>query len=110
MACFVVRVELYTADESDYEPLHAAMTARGFARRIPCNVAGEQFPPAADYFIEGNLSEDEVLDRAKGAVNETGQFYSILIDEIDETEQVSKALADTDSHKSLPTVEKPALA
>ena len=107
MARFVVRVELYTVDEDDYEPLHAAMNTRGFARQAPRNVAGEELhPPAAEYFIECDLSGDEIMDSAEAAARETGQFYSILVSE---TERVNKALADTDSHRSLPTEEKPAI-
>lgn len=34
MARFTTRVELHSADDSDYTDLHAAMEARGFSRKV----------------------------------------------------------------------------
>ena len=79
MAQFMVRVELHEADEDDYETLHEAMEGEGFARQISSDDGVVYRLPTAEYYREGNLSKQEVLDKAKNAVSKTRKKAEILV-------------------------------
>jgi hypothetical protein len=79
MAQFMVRVELHGADEDDYETLHEAMEDEGFARRISSDDGELYHLPTAEYYREGDLSRQDVLDEAKSAVAKTKKKAGILV-------------------------------
>lgn len=81
MALFIVRVELHGADEDDYETLHEAMEGEGFARQISSDDGVLYHLPTAEYYREGNLSKQDVLDEAKSAVAKTEKKAGILVTE-----------------------------
>jgi hypothetical protein len=73
MSRFTTRVELHEASEDDYEELHVAMENEGFRRTI----TGDE----GEYHLVGDITEDQVLQRAKRAAATTGKSYSILVTE-----------------------------
>ena len=79
MAQFMVRVELYGADEDDYETLHKAMEGEGFSRQISSADDVLYHLPTAEYYREGELSKQDVLDEAKDAVAKTKKKGGILV-------------------------------
>jgi len=79
MAQFMVRVELHGADDEDYETLHEAMEAAGFARQISSDDDVLYHLPTAEYYREANLSKQDVLDEAKSAVAKTKRKAGILV-------------------------------
>jgi len=81
MAKFMVRVELHAADEGDYETLHEAMEAEGFVRQIRSGDGVLYHLPTAEYYREGNLSKQDVLDEAKSGVAKTKKKAAILVTE-----------------------------
>ncbi len=81
MSQFMVRVELHGADQDDYETLHEAMEGEGFARQILSDDGGLYHLPTAEYYREGNLSKQKVLDEAKSAVAKTKKKAGILVTE-----------------------------
>lgn len=83
MAQFMVRVELHGADEDDYETLHEAMEGEGFSRQISSSESVLYHLPTAEYYREGKLSRQDVLDEAKSAVARTKKKAGILVTEAD---------------------------
>lgn len=81
MTAFTVRVELHDGEPSDYETLHEEMEARGFSRTITSDKGITYHLPEAEYSIDGDLTIDEVLDRAKAAATATRKKFGILVTE-----------------------------
>ena len=81
MAQFMVRVVLHGADDEDYETLHEAMEAEGFARQIRSSDGVLYHLPTAEYYRDGNLSTQNVLDAAKSGVAKTRKKAGILVTE-----------------------------
>jgi len=79
MAQFMVRVELHGADDDDYETLHKAMEGEGFSRQISSADDVLYHLPTAEYYREGDLSKQDVLDEAKSAVARTKRKAGILV-------------------------------
>jgi hypothetical protein len=83
MAQFMVRVELHGADEDDYETLHEAMESEGFERQISSDDGVLYHLPTAEYYREGDLSKQVVMDDAKSAVAKTKKKAGILVTKAD---------------------------
>jgi hypothetical protein len=64
MATFMTRVELHSADEDDYETLHAAMEKEGFNRTITSDDGVTYHLPTAEYYRSTHLTRTQVLERA----------------------------------------------
>jgi hypothetical protein len=80
MPRFTTRVELHGADSEDYDTLHDAMRDEGFSKTITDSSTGQEFElPEAEYNIEGDFKKQQVLEKAKNAVAETGLESSILV-------------------------------
>jgi len=79
MASFITRVELHYASEADYEKLHEAMRQQGFSQKITSNSGAVYKLPPAEYHISGNLSQSDVLARAKKAAALTGRSAEVLV-------------------------------
>lgn len=77
MARYIARIELL--EELDYTVLDTAMRAYGFSRLV-ANRDGEIFKlPSGTYWIETELSMNEVHDRGVAAAARTGQRYALLV-------------------------------
>lgn len=79
MARFTTRVELHSADEDDYENLHAAMERRGFSRRITSSDGVTYHLPTAEYNLNKDWDLDRVLDEAQKAADSTGRKNEVLV-------------------------------
>lgn len=82
MPSFTTRVVLHDADWDDYtDVLHPAMAKQGFKRTIT-NSDGKTYDlPDAEYNLIGELTRQQVLDRAKAAAAMTKKKYSVLVTE-----------------------------
>ena len=77
----MTRVELHSATYQDYETLHAAMESQGFARTITSDQGVEYMLPTAEYYREGQLTRDQVIESAKRAAATTRKSYAVLVTE-----------------------------
>ena len=80
MASFTTRVELHDASFQDYQILHSAMEAEGFTRTISSSNVKYKLP-TAEYNRIASVTQQQVLDSAKRAANETGRKYAVLVTE-----------------------------
>jgi hypothetical protein len=64
MPSFTTRVELHKATRDDYEKLHTEMQKRGFSRTITSDDGIVYHLPTAEYDLEGQLTCEQVRDRA----------------------------------------------
>lgn len=79
MTQFTVRVELHDADWDDYDVLHAEMRKEGFSTTITGS-DGKTFElPTAEYCYEGDITRDQLLDKAIAAANRVHRYFGILI-------------------------------
>jgi hypothetical protein len=67
MPSFTTRVELHDATWQDYENLHSQMQAQGFARTIGSDDGVVYHLPWAEYDLVGQLTCEQVRDRAVAA-------------------------------------------
>ena len=82
MSSFTVRVELRDHPAGDdYDTLHKAMEAEGFSRTIDNGNGVIYRLPTAEYNFIGDLSNSEVIDKAKRAADQTGKAYCVLVTE-----------------------------
>ena len=81
MATFTIRVELHSAQWSDYENLHNYMEEQGFFRTITADDGTVYHLPAAEYDFIGFNTAAEVLEKAKVAARKTGRPHGILVTE-----------------------------
>ena len=79
MAGFTTRVELHDAAWSDYDKLHRAMEAEGFARTITSDDGITYHLPTAEYDYSGDVTMGQVLAKAKKAAATTGKSSGILV-------------------------------
>ena len=78
---FIVRVELHSADEDDYDTLHKAMRDRGFSQTVIFDNGLEYHLPPAEYYAEGERTSSELLRLAQAAARKTGLSASIVVAE-----------------------------
>ena len=81
MPSFTVRVELHRADADDYERLHAEMEQERFKRTINSDDGVTYHLPTAEYNFSGNVTRQQVLDKAKKAAERTKKGYAVLVTE-----------------------------
>jgi hypothetical protein len=81
MASFTTRVELHSADWSDYENLHEYMEQQGFSRTIRADNGTVYHLPTAEYHFSGSSTAAEVLAKAEYAARRTGRRYGIIVTE-----------------------------
>ncbi|WP_175689683.1 DUF2622 domain-containing protein [Burkholderia anthina] len=81
MARFVVRVELHSATWQDYEKLHVHMSAIGLGRKIQGGNGVWYDLPPAEYYGEGVVTKEAVLEGAKAAAAKVKTSYAILVTE-----------------------------
>ncbi len=81
MSSYLVRIELHAANYQDYESLHRAMAARGFARTIRGDDGATYTLPTAEYVISTPQSGDHVHAQADAAASSTGRTRAVLVAE-----------------------------
>lgn len=81
MSQFLVRVELHSANYSDYETLHAQMRRSGFTQTISSDDGVTYHLPTAEYYYTGNVSRSNVLDSAKAAAATTRKSGGVIVAE-----------------------------
>lgn len=81
MAGFNTRVELHSAKAEDYDKLHEAMENQGFSRTITSDDGTTYDLPTAEYDYEGDVTCDQVLEKAKAAADKTGKKYGAIVTE-----------------------------
>lgn len=79
MTQFTVRVELHEADWDDYEALHEEMHKEGFSSAITGSDGKTYQLPTAEYGYEGDVTRDQLLDKAIAAANRVHRHFGILI-------------------------------
>ena len=82
MPKFIVRVELRNyATQSDYDLLHHAMEARGYRRYIMSDSGQRYLLPTAEYFLDANMTVEQVRDAASAAAMSTNKQHWVLATE-----------------------------
>ena len=80
MRKFTTRVELHSAQSTDYDELHEAMKTKGFSRFI--KRGGVKYHlPEAEYNCSGEITKTQVLELAKSAADSVGKSSSIVVTE-----------------------------
>ncbi|MBS9422266.1 MULTISPECIES: type V toxin-antitoxin system endoribonuclease antitoxin GhoS [Photorhabdus] len=69
MANYLVRVEIYDADYSDYETLHKKMLAIGFYKYIKYSDGKSHDLPSGTYFGKSSLSPSQIRDKVKSVAS-----------------------------------------
>ncbi|MFM0318946.1 hypothetical protein PQR36_29020 [Paraburkholderia nemoris] len=80
MTRFITRIELHDANSDDYERLHEEMEKRKFYRTIKAEGVLYQLPDAT-YRYDGDVTANEVHDKAREAVKATRLKGGIIITE-----------------------------
>ena len=78
MANFTTRVELHDAVRGDYNTLHERMARQGFSRTIVGDSTRYQLP-TAEYNLSGQLTKQQVLNKAKAAAGSVKSSYEVLV-------------------------------
>jgi hypothetical protein len=81
MTSFMTRVELHSAESSDYTNLHAEMTKRGFSQKIKSDDGIVYHLPTAEYEYIEDVKRQVVLDKAKAAVVAIKKSGGIIVTE-----------------------------
>jgi hypothetical protein len=83
MTSFTTRVTLHKVKEDSevYTELHDYMEQEGFKRTITSNNDVTYHLPHAEYDFVGNITRNEVLEKAKRAAGKTKKKYSVLVTE-----------------------------
>jgi hypothetical protein len=76
---YLVRIELHDANRLDYDTLHAAMVARGFARTIRGDNGVLYHLPTAEYAIDSTTSGEQVRSAADSAAARTGKPRAVVV-------------------------------
>jgi hypothetical protein len=92
MPDFTVRVELHGAEWEDYDALRVEMEAEGFASIVRGSGGTPYELPAGEYALSVDLTRQQVLARARQAVERSGYSCAILV-----TESVGRAWCGLDS-------------
>jgi hypothetical protein len=82
MSMFIVRVELHDATWSDYEALHKAMAALGYARTITGGDGQARKLPTAEYVTTAYATVTEIVERARMAANRVKPRNEVLAIEV----------------------------
>jgi len=76
MARFITTIELFNADENDYQTLQTELKKHSFTRRT---LQAENLPGKEEYNREGNVSLQDVTYAVLQAAYKTGKKYSFTI-------------------------------
>ena len=90
MPQFMIRVELYGANDEEYLRLHTAMDGRGFQ----CNIVLEDdsvcMLPTAEYLLlSSSLTTQQVLNEAQSAARTVSSSFGVVAVEVAEAPWVS---------------------
>jgi hypothetical protein len=78
MAKFTVRITLHEAEWEEYSKLYDSLEKEGFRDTISSDKASYKLPDG-EYAISGNYSLDDILNKAKKAINSTSVEGSVLV-------------------------------
>jgi len=81
MSLYIVRVELHSATEDDYETLHSSMSEEGFSRIIKGDNGVLYHLPTAEYTVTSSVGRSGILASAKKAATTTGNPFAVLVSE-----------------------------
>lgn len=81
MTSFTTRVELHNATRDDYVALHEKMRAKGFYQAIRSSDGTVYHLPPAEYDYAGDVTRDQVLEKAKAAASSVKSSYAVLVTE-----------------------------
>ncbi|WP_434033704.1 hypothetical protein [Cupriavidus sp. a3] len=82
MAMFIVRLVLQDADWDDYtDVLHPAMEKQGFSKTITSDGGKTYKLPDAEYYINVDLTRQQVRERAVAAAGVTKVKFRVLVTE-----------------------------
>jgi len=76
MARFITTIELFNADEKDYQTLQTELKKHSFTRRT---LQARNLPGKEEYNREGNVSLQDVTYAVLQAAYKTGKKYSFTI-------------------------------
>jgi hypothetical protein len=76
---YLVRIELHEASRVDYDTLHAAMVARGFARTIRGSNGVLYHLPTAEYVTDTTAGGEQVRAAADAAAVTTGKMHGVIV-------------------------------
>jgi hypothetical protein len=76
MARFITTIELFNADQKDYETLQAELKKHSFTRR---SLQADKLPAKEEYNREGNVTMQDVTHAVLKAASKTGKKYSFTI-------------------------------
>ena len=76
MARFITTIELFNADERDYQTLQTELKKYSFTRR---NLSADNLSGKEEYNREGNVSLQDVTYAVLQAAYKTGKKYSFTI-------------------------------
>jgi hypothetical protein len=79
MSRFIVRIELHTAGDDDYETLHDEMKAAGFKQTVKGEDGTRYELPSAEYSYKGDATIDDVREKAKAAAAKTSRRAGVLV-------------------------------
>ena len=90
MPQFMIRVELYGANDKDYLRLHAAMDGRGFQRTIVLEDDSVCLLPTAEYLLlSSSLTTQQVLNDAQSAAQTVSSSFGVVAVQVAEAPWVS---------------------
>jgi hypothetical protein len=76
MARFITTIELFNADQKDYETLQSELKKYSFTRR---SLQANKLPGKEEYNREGNVTLQDVTYAVLQAAYKTGKKYSFTI-------------------------------
>jgi hypothetical protein len=76
MARFITTIELFNADQKDYETLQSELKKYSFTR---LSLQADKLPAKEEYNREGNISLQDVTNAVLQAASKTGKKYSFTI-------------------------------
>ncbi len=80
MAKYITRIELFNADEKDYQKLNAEMAKESFTPvKNLWNSSNTFALKATEYNRQGNVTLQDVTNAAYNAAKRTGKEYSFTI-------------------------------
>jgi translation initiation factor 1 (eIF-1/SUI1) len=77
MARFITTIELFNADQKDYETLQSELKKQSFTRRALQQ--SDSLPVKEEYNREGNITLQDVTHAVLQAAAKTGKKYSFTI-------------------------------
>jgi hypothetical protein len=79
MALFQIRIELFSADWSDYVQLAKCLAAKGIVDTIVGSNGTRYKLPPAEYHYDGNATAQQVVDAAKACAATVVNKYAVVV-------------------------------